>query len=181
MDTEEKKTQMTPAESQALFAARLGLEGDDAQAYPAGKARPADGWHPYLSSTDLLIELRLVRPTSGNLILRAITADEFREHGILGVKTNTLEAVAYEVIAIANDVPEKMGILVGMHCMHLSAAADRVDQLSDDGLYFQVFHEDLSMFWEPRDMELAMEAIKDCETLDEVRAVVAARLGIGDV
>lgn len=179
--SEEKSAPMTPEQSQRAFAVGKLVKSQAELPYPQGKARPACGWDPYLAHPDLLAELRVVKPSSENVLLRAITKSELRGGSeIYGAEDSGLDAVAFEVIAISDDVPKTWGLEVGMHCLHLSAAADGLSQ-HGDSMYFQVFYKDVSSFWSPAEVQAAMDAVDGCQTLDELRAFVAESCRRDDV
>lgn len=121
-----------------------GDEADDEQEFEASRIPPGFTW---------LLERGLVQPTNGRVFLRAILASDFTAIGGGGVD-NIVDArqnaVAWEVVAIAPDVPKESGLEVGMWVHHLSTSANRIDKANASSRWFSIWYQDVEgMAWPP--------------------------------
>lgn len=166
------------------------------ETWPEGPHEPPTGWDPYYKGIHLVAELGLMRARSECLLVRAVTSDVMKGTGLAGVRENSLRALAFEIVDIADDFPIAMlyhpdhnptGLRVGDHIMHLSASQDRLDPRDGGCPWFFIEAPDIAGSWRP---EVIRDVLSDSKgkTLDDLKeaaapfaeAIVAAREAIND-
>lgn len=103
--------------------------------------------NPYLHGVGSLAADGLLIPAGERVLLRAITPKDYSSIATLDT-FDTRGAIAFEVVRLGASVPKESGLEVGQHCVHLNAAADRLDD-DTSSPWILVHHEDITAYWLP--------------------------------
>lgn len=147
--------------------------------WPDGPHEPTTGWDPYYKGIHLVAELGLMRVRSQCVLVRAVSSDVMKGTGLASVRENSLRALAFEIMDIADDFPIGMlyhedhnptGLRVGDHILHLSASQDRLDPRDGGCPWFFVEAPDIAGSWRPQALRdvLSESKGKDLEELIEI-------------
>jgi|GEM_PF-4662690 len=147
--------------------------------WPDGPDEPPSGWDPYYKGIHLVAELGLMRARSQCLLVRAVSSDVMAGTGLASVRENSLRALAFEIVDIADDFPIDMlyhadhnptGLRVGDHILHLSASQDRLDPRDGGCPWFFVEAPDIAGSWRPQALNdiLRCSKGKDLHELKEI-------------
>lgn len=89
-------------------------------------------------------------PVNGKVIARAIMPTDFSAFGggALDNVIDTRFAVAWEIVALAPDIPKESGLQVGMWFHHLSTSSNRIDKEAKSSRYYSLWYQDVEgVFW----------------------------------
>lgn len=103
--------------------------------------------NPYIHGLGSLAADGLLNPAGPRILLRAITPKDYSSIATLET-FDTRGAIAFEIIRLGDGVPTNYGLEVGQHCVHLNAAADRVDD-DTSSPWILVHYEDITAYWLP--------------------------------
>lgn len=110
--------------------------------------------NPYKHGMDVLLAGGLGKPTEDRVLLKTI----FNESDLTnGVGTVTKQIACHEVVAIGPDV---VGLEVGDHVIHVSAAADAADSLNPNAQFCFVRAKYVQHHWKPAEAAALFEALK---------------------